>query len=185
MARGMVDSWPKLTGSKRIPVSPWLEVVARDVQFSPEAPVETYYAVAQPNYAAAVAVTPERRILLVRQYRPAIERFSLELPAGTLDENEGPADAMTRELLEETGHPTRAITLIGKTATCSNRIDNSMYSFFIEAGERVQGFVEEPGVSVRSVSPGELRASILSGEFAEQTHLGVIALAVCKGFITI
>jgi hypothetical protein len=58
----MADSWPKLTGSKRIPVSPWLEVVARDVQFSPEATVETYYAVAQPHYVAAVAVTPERRI---------------------------------------------------------------------------------------------------------------------------
>ena len=181
----MVDNWPKLTDSRRIPVSPWLEVVARDVQFSPEAVVETYYAVAQPHYVAAVAVTPERRILLVRQYRPAIERFSLELPAGTLEENEGPADAMVRELLEETGHPARAITLMGKTATCSNRIDNSTYSFFIEAGERVQGFVEEPGVSVRSVSPGELRASILSGEFAEQTHLGVIALAMCRGLLTI
>jgi hypothetical protein len=35
---------------------------ARDVQFSPEATVETYYAVAQPHYVAAVAVTPERRI---------------------------------------------------------------------------------------------------------------------------
>ena len=59
------------------------------------------------------------------------------------------------------------------------------YSFFIEAGERVQHFVEEPGVAVSSASPAELRASILSGEFAEQTHLGVITLAICKGLMSI
>jgi ADP-ribose pyrophosphatase len=181
----MIDSWPKLTGSKRIPVSPWLEVIARDVQLFPESAIETYYAIAQQHYLVGVAVTPEGRILLVRQYRPAIERFSLELPAGLLEKNEEPADAMTRELLEETGYSTRSIVLIGKTATCSSRIDNATYSFFIEAGERVQHFVEEPGVAVSSASPAELRASILSGEFAEQTHLGVITLATCKGLISI
>jgi ADP-ribose pyrophosphatase len=181
----MVDSWPKLTGSKLIPVSPWLEVIAQDVQFFPESAIETYYAIAQQHYLVAVAVTPEGRILLVRQYRPAIERFSLELPAGLLEKNEGPADAMTRELLEETGYSTRSIALIGKTATCASRIRNSTYSFFIEVGERVQHFVEEAGVAVSSASPAELRASILSGEFAEQTHLGVITLAICKGLISI
>jgi ADP-ribose pyrophosphatase len=181
----MVDSWPKLMGNRRIPVSPWLEVLARDVQFSPESAPETYYAIAQPHYLVALAVTPEGRVLLVRQYRPAIERFSLELPAGMLETGEDPTDAMVRELREETGYSTRSITLIGKSATCASRIDNSTYSFFIETGERAHDFVEEPGVASTSASPSELRASILSGEFAEQTHLGVIALAVCQGFISI
>ena len=72
----MVDSWPKLMGSKQIPVSPWLEVIARDVQFFPQSAIETYYAIAQQDHLVGMAVTPEGRILLVRQYRPAIERFS-------------------------------------------------------------------------------------------------------------
>src|SRR5262245_47343990 len=121
-----MDSWPKLGRSERIEVSPWLEVIARDVQLFPEASVETYFAIAQPHYLAGLAVTPEGHILLVRQYRPAIQRFSLELPAGLLEEHEEPADAMARELLEETGYSTRSIALLGKTATCSSRIDNSM-----------------------------------------------------------
>jgi ADP-ribose pyrophosphatase len=181
----MVDSWPKLTGSKLIPVSPWLDVIARDVQFLPEAAVETYYAVSQPHYLVALAVTPEERILLVRQYRPAIRRFSLELPAGLLEGNEEPSEAMARELLEETGYSCRSIALIGKTATCASRIDNAMYSFFIETGERVPNFMEEPGVSVSSASSAELRALIHSGEFGEQGHLGVLTLASCKGLIGI
>jgi ADP-ribose pyrophosphatase len=176
-----MTNWPKLTARRVTPVSQWMTIVCRDVQFSPGAAVETYYAIEQPSYLTAAALTPEGRILLVRQYRPAIERFSLEFPAGMLEENEDPAKAMARELLEETGYTTESITLIGKTATCASRISNCMYSFFIRAGERVSEFVEEPGVSVSLATPGELRDLIRSGEFSEQAHLGVLALAMAEG----
>ena len=179
-----MSDWPKLVARRLTPVSQWMTIISRDVQFSPDAPGETYYAIQQPSYLAAVALTPEGRILLVRQYRPAIERFSLELPAGLLEENEeDPATAMARELLEETGYTTESISLIGHTATCSSRISNCMYSFFIRAGVRVSGFLEEPGVSVSSATPGELRELILCGEFSEQTHLGALALAVANGLL--
>jgi ADP-ribose pyrophosphatase len=180
-----MTSWPRLTARRVTPVSQWMTIVSRDVEFSPGAATETYYAIEQPGYLAAVALTPEGRILLVRQYRPAIERFSLELPAGILEESEDPATAMARELLEETGYAAESIILIGRTATCASRISNCMYSFFIRAGVRVSEFVEEPGVSVSSATPGELRDLIHSGEFAEQTHLGVLALAAAKGLLTV
>ncbi|MGA7809490.1 NUDIX hydrolase [Bradyrhizobium sp.] len=179
----MKDDFPKLISIRRTVVSPWLELVARDVQFRSNSEIETYHAVAQPPYLVAVAITPERRILLVRQYRPAIQRFSLELPAGMLEENEDPTDAMARELLEETGYLIQSITLLGKGATCSSRIDNVTYSFLIETGERVRDFVEEPGVSVSSTSLAELRHLILSGDFTEQTHIGAIGLAQISGLI--
>jgi ADP-ribose pyrophosphatase len=179
----VTDGFPKLINTRRTAVSPWLEIVARDVQFRSNSEIETYYAIAQPHYLVAVAITPSRRILLVRQYRPAMQRLSLELPAGMLEENEDPADAMARELLEETGYVTRSITLLGKGATCSSRIDNITHTFFIETGERIVDFVEEPGVSVTSASLPELRHLILSGQFAEQTHLGAIGLAQISGLI--
>jgi ADP-ribose pyrophosphatase len=178
-----MSDWPKLTARRHAPVSEWMTVVSKDVQFSPGARIETYYAIEQPSYLATVAVT-EGRILLVRQYRPAIERYSLELPGGLLDQDEDPATGIARELLEETGYTTEAITQIGKTATCSSRIDNHMYSFFIVAGPRASGFVEEAGVSVSSATPRELRELIRSGEFSEQTHLGALALAVAEGLLS-
>jgi ADP-ribose pyrophosphatase len=178
-----MSTWPRLVARRVTPVSRWMTIVSRDVQFLPGAAVETYDAIEQPNFVAAAALTPEGRILLVRQYRPAIERFSLELPAGAIEENEDPAEAMARELLEETGYTTESITLIGKTATCSSRISSHIFSFFIRAGERVSGFVEEPGVSVSSAAPGELRDLIRSGEFSEQTDLGVLALAMVEGLL--
>jgi ADP-ribose pyrophosphatase len=178
-----MTDWPKLTARRHAPVSEWMTVVSKDVQLSPDARIETYYAIEQPSYLATVAVT-EGRILLVRQYRPAIERYSLELPGGLLDQDEDPATGIARELLEETGYTTETITQIGKTATCSSRINNHMYSFFIVVGTRASGFVEEAGVSVSSATPRELRELIRSGEFSEQTHLGALALAVAEGLLS-
>ena len=179
----MVRELPKILKAEPTMVSPWLEVIARDVRFSAESSVETYYAIAQPDYVAVLAITPESRVLLVRQYRPAIERFSLELPAGMVDPNEDPLETAKRELLEETGYPTMSIELIGKGATCSSRISNTTHSFVVRTGDRALGFVEEPGVQVSSVSTDELHSLVLSGEFGEQTHLGVLAQASARGLL--
>lgn len=150
---------------------------------SPSASIETYYAIGQPDFVVALAVTSDNRIPLVRQYRPAIEGFSLELPAGTVESGETAAAAAVRELFEETGYETNTIELIGQGATCAGRINNSTFSFFIRTGERSANFVEESGISPCAVTWDELRSLILSGEFAEQTHLGTLALAAARGLI--
>lgn len=54
--------------------------------------------------AAVVAVTKEGKLLMVRQYRNALDRYTLEIPAGALDYPEEPKiDCAYRELEEETG----------------------------------------------------------------------------------
>lgn len=62
-----------------------------------------------PGAVTVVAVLPDMRVLLVRQYRHAASQVLLELPAGTLDRMpdgsiEDPLVAAQRELFEETGH---------------------------------------------------------------------------------
>ncbi|WP_339028248.1 NUDIX hydrolase [Bradyrhizobium symbiodeficiens] len=111
-------------------------MIARDVQFPAASSVETYYAIAEPGYVVVLAVTPDAHLLLVRQYRPAIERFSLELPAGMVDADEDPLETARRELLEETGYSVMSIERIGEAATCSSRISNATHSFFVRTGER-------------------------------------------------
>ncbi len=54
--------------------------------------------------AAVVPVTPEGKIILVRQYRYAVEEDTLEIPAGLLEKGEDPVEGAMRELEEETGY---------------------------------------------------------------------------------
>lgn len=56
-----------------------------------------------PDWINVVALTPERRVLLVRQWRFGVQRATVELPGGMVDPGETPLEAAARELREETG----------------------------------------------------------------------------------
>jgi ADP-ribose pyrophosphatase len=60
-----------------------------------------------PDWVDVVAMTPETRIVAVKQYRFGIQKMSLEVPAGLVDPGETPLQAAQRELAEETGYTAR------------------------------------------------------------------------------
>ena len=181
----MAEEWPKILARRTTTVSPWMDVIAREVVFAPGEAPQTYHAVGQRDYLAILAQTPDGRIPIVRQYRPAIEAFTWELPAGLVEARERPEDTARRELLEETGFVSRVIHPLGPAAACTGRLSNQVHSFFIEAGERVAGFIPEPEITVALKSPAELAAMIKSGDFALQLHLGALLLAELHGFLTL
>jgi 8-oxo-dGTP pyrophosphatase MutT (NUDIX family) len=162
-----------------------MKVIAREVEFGPAAPAQIYHAVGQADYIAIVALTPGGRIPIVRQYRPAIEDFSWELPAGLVDDGEDPARGCRRELLEETGFPARAVHRLGETAPCTGRLSNRIHSYFVETGERAADFEEEGGITVKLVKPAELARMIRDGEFVSQLHIGALLLAELSGFLAL
>ncbi|MGB8615322.1 MAG: NUDIX domain-containing protein, partial [Pseudolabrys sp.] len=85
-----MTDWPKITARRTINVSPWMQIIEREVKFAPGAKPELYHAVGQQDYTAIVARTPGGQIAIVRQYRPALECFTWELPAGLVDKGEAP-----------------------------------------------------------------------------------------------
>ncbi len=179
-----MPDWPRITSRRTTRISQWLSIVAREVEFAPNTPAEIYHAVDQQDYIAIVARTPDGLIPIVRQYRPALEVFTWELPAGLVERGEDPAVGCSRELLEETGLPTRAIHSLGApAAACSGRLSNRIHSFFVETGERAAGFTAEPGVATELVTGAELVRMIGAGEFVQQLHLGALLLAELRGFI--
>lgn len=179
----MQDEWPKITSRQTMTMSPWVGIVAREVEFAPGEAPQTYHAVAQADYLAIVAVTPDGRFPIVRQYRPALETFTWELPAGLAEPGEDHAEGCVREMLEETGYTTQTIHPLGTAAPCTGRFSNRIHSFFLRTGERVHDFVPEAGLTVNLVTPEELVAMITSGEFVQQAHLGSLLLAELRGFI--
>jgi 8-oxo-dGTP pyrophosphatase MutT (NUDIX family) len=109
----MVENWPKIKARQITRVSPWMAIIEREVEFAPDAERELYHAVVQQDYIAIVAALPDSRIPIVRQYRPALESFTWELPAGLVEPGENAAACCRRELMEETGFAARAVHALG------------------------------------------------------------------------
>jgi ADP-ribose diphosphatase len=177
--------WPRIRARRTTPVSPWMSLIAREVEFSRGGLIELYHAVEQADYIAIVAATRDGKISIVRQYRPVLETFAWELPAGLVERGERPADCARRELLEETGLTARTIHKLGATSPCTGRLNNRIHSFFVEAGTRSASFKPEPGVSTKLVVPAEIVRLIQTGRFKSQLHIGALLLAELHGFIAL
>src|SRR5512134_3594489 len=65
------------------------------------------------DWVNIVALTPEKKIVVVKQYRFGIKRTTTELPAGIMEKDETPEQAAVRELKEETGYTAAAWKYLG------------------------------------------------------------------------
>jgi ADP-ribose diphosphatase len=162
----------------------WLAVEAKDVRRG-DGISETYYSVRTHDYAAVLALLDDGRIPLVRQYRPAIERRSLELPSGLVEPGEDPAAAVCRELLEETGCAASAVEPLGTFDVDSGRMQTVQWAFFAPEARIVAPGPsgEEHDIEVVFVRPAELRALVTAGEFRMAGHLAVVAAALISGVL--
>lgn len=92
----------------------------------PDGRLAAFEVVRHPGGAAVLPVLADGRIVLIRQWRPAVGGAVLELPAGRLEAGEPPADCARRELQEEVGYrPGRLETLgdmLSSVGFCNERI---------------------------------------------------------------
>jgi ADP-ribose pyrophosphatase len=82
--------------------------------------------------AVAVLALLNDTMIVVEQYRKALERNQVEIPAGKLDPGELPLDAALRELEEETGYRSDSVRLISSFATSPGFADEIIHLYIAE-----------------------------------------------------
>ena len=157
--------------------TPWFEILGKTMNPA-EAP---YYSLRLPDYAAVVALTGEQRILLVRQYRPAVERYTLELPSGLVDQGETPLEAASRELAEETGYTADHMDVLGPMIPDTGRMANRIWACAAVGVKRVGGRVPEAGIEPLEYTLPDLWRATADGEFDHALHVAILLTAVLKG----
>ncbi|MGJ0846685.1 NUDIX hydrolase [Tissierella praeacuta] len=85
--------------------------------------------VEHPGGVAIIPITNDNSIVLVKQYRKAIERFLLEIPAGKLEINEEPRETAIRELKEETGFEAKKLEYLLEFYTSPGFSNEKIYLF--------------------------------------------------------
>jgi 8-oxo-dGTP pyrophosphatase MutT (NUDIX family) len=155
----------------------WFQVLAKTMREGEE----PYYSLKLPDYAAVVAITEEQRVLIVRQYRPAVEHDTLELPSGLVDPGETPGEAARRELLEETRYEAAEIEVLGGMEPDVGRLGNRIWTCVARGVRRVEGRVPEEGITVLTWSLEELSQAMVDGRFDHALHVAVVMIAMLKG----
>ena len=157
--------------------TPWFQILGKTMREG-EAP---YYSLKLADYAAVVALTEEQRVLIVRQYRPAVEHLTLELPSGLVDAGETPLEAARRELLEETGYQGGEWEMLGGMEPDVGRLGNRIWTCVAKGVRRVEGHAPEEGIAVETWSLEELAQAMVDGRFDHALHVAVVMMAVLKG----
>ena len=164
-------------------LSPWVTLVTKRVQFPGGLPPQEFHSLRPADYVTLFAVTADGKIPLVRQYRPALQRYSLELPSGLLDPAEEPMQAAVRELFEETGlRPGASVERLGCLSPDSARLENRLWPFFTDGVDPVPSpaWQPEPELENLRVTRQELKQLIVAGQFDHALHIAVIGLAMTR-----
>lgn len=88
--------------------------------------------VEHPGGVAIITITSDDEMVLVKQYRKAVEDFLLEIPAGKLEVNEEPRETAVRELKEETGLESDKLTYISEFYTSPGYTSERIHMFLAE-----------------------------------------------------
>ena len=153
--------------------------VYKDVVVLPDGGIETWdYIEHRTGASAVVATLPGDKILLVKQYRPAIERYTWELPAGGRNPDETFEDAARRELTEETGYTsdefTHLMTLRTTPAYCNEVVEVYLASDCYRVSEQDLDDAEE--IEIKEWDVEVLLEMIYSGQMEDaKTVAGVTA----------
>jgi ADP-ribose pyrophosphatase len=126
---------------------------------------------------AVVAIDEQDNVLLVRQFRHAVDRFLLEIPAGGIDPGEEPLDSVRRELQEEIGYFPRKIDKLGGFYTIPGYGTEYLHCFV--ASELVPGRLmaeDTEDIELVRVSLDEIPQLIASGEICDVKSIAALLM---------
>jgi len=132
--------------------------------------------------AAVIPVTKEGKILMVRQYRNAIDRFTLEIPAGAFDTtNESGETCVARELEEETGYKAGSvewlITIRSMVAFCNEKVEIFVAKDLVPS---VQHLDDEESIELEEYTIEELKEMIFHGEIEDSKTVSALMAYMVK-----
>ena len=148
----------------------------KDTVLVPNGNVAEWDFIGHKGAAAVLPVREDGKLLMVRQYRNALDRYTLEIPAGGLNGADEPTrDAAGRELEEETGYRSDdlewLITIRTTVAFCNEKIDIYVAKNLIKSHQHLD---EDEFINVEAYSVEELSRMILEGKIEDSKTISAI-----------
>ncbi|RFZ82981.1 NUDIX hydrolase [Mucilaginibacter terrenus] len=172
----------KVLSTTYVHKSPWATLRSERCEMPDGTIVDDYYVLEYPNWANAVALTTDNKIVLIRQYRHAAGILSLELPGGVIEDGEGRDEGMRRELLEETGYEFNSIELISTVYANPSTAANVTYCYLARGGRKVQEqhLDEHERIEVFEYTIDEVKQLLAENKIPQALHCTGLFYALMK-----
>lgn len=177
----MTKAW-RVLSSRTVVKDRWMDLRADHCVTPAGVDVSPYYVLGYPDWVHVVALTDDRRMVLVRQYRHAVGRTVLEIPGGGVDAaDDDPQTAAQRELAEETGYTAPIWRMVGSfypnPATHTNRVHVALA---LGARRDVDPSLDagEEGLSTLTMPTHEVLGGLASGLLGQSMHVAAVYLGL-------
>ena len=157
--------------------TPWFWLISKSI----EGEAVAYYALKMADYVSVLVFSPESDLVLVRQYRPAVERYTLELPSGQVEKGESPEQCARREVTEECGLEVVEIEPLGALLSDTGRHENQLWCYVATQTRHLGAkFKPEPGVEPIVIPRAKISEIWQHPEFDHALNYALMMLAVLK-----
>lgn len=173
----LTSGYPRMGRTKETFECPWFRVHEETWNELSDLDRQPFYRIESSDGVLVLAITRNEEIILIRQFRPALRRSTLEFPAGSIEEGETPEEAAVRELHEETGYRAGTLRLLGSGHIMMNRYSARDYLFMAQDCQVPAHTPNVPDQDVLLLSPPEFKALVTSGGFEHIPALSLFSLA--------
>lgn len=140
-----------------------------------------YYVMEFADWVNVVALTTKNELILIKQYRHAVEEVCLEIPGGSTHPgaSENPEEAARRELTEETGYVPKEMKLLGYHEPNPALMSNKLWTYLATGCEKLKEQELDPfeDIEVLTCSPSDVFEKIKSGEIKHSLVIAALHLA--------
>ncbi|MBW4522442.1 MAG: NUDIX hydrolase [Scytolyngbya sp. HA4215-MV1] len=133
-----------------------------------------------PGGAVVIPITPEGKLVLIRQYRFAVQMRLLEFPAGTIEPDESPEETARREIEEETGYRAHSWQKLGEFFLAPGYSDEVIYPFLardLELLDNPPAQDEDEDIETVLMTPQEFETAISEGDRIDAKSICSFVLA--------
>ncbi|AEH34596.1 NUDIX hydrolase [Vibrio anguillarum] len=170
--------------SKTIHTWKTISLVQEDVTLPTGKSIE-HTTIVHPGAAVILPITEQGDIILINQFRPSLKKWLLELPAGTLEKGELPAECAHRELEEETGYSASELFTLGQVTPLAGFCDEIQHLFVAKQLSKTARLScdDDEVIEVVTLSIQELEQKIITGQITDSKTIACLSKAKLCGYL--
>ncbi len=137
---------------------------------------DPYFRLIGDNCVICLILNENDEFIMVKQYRPSLEKYTLETPAGAIENDETPLEAAKREIREEVGINCSLLSLGNYFHLMMNRTNEKTFLFFGMETSDLENYCFEEEIQVINIPRKEFFELALNGKYFQLAGISIIKL---------